>query len=288
MKSFSQFITEARETKASQEAKRLGFVGNGHGDWYDKKGNLKAKTVNGELKMFGGGGTASPDDDKDNVGSTASQFGSKSKGTVARTPSRVIGYGQDQSKTNTQSAGSQQQTQVAEKPPLTIAFDKFDDDEIGDNVLAAVKEQGDGQFYIFPSRDANIKRLQEAYPELAEYIIDDKNAETIYDVLQSVNNSGYDNIKIVVRKSRADEIQKLSQEQNGSLYNFSSMMVYPVDERSVREQYISGDIFNEGDFVNSSHGIGKIIRRGANHLICLDEQGDVFRTWVTDSRPMVV
>ena len=49
MKSFSQFITEARETKASQEAKRLGLVGNGHGDWYDKKGNLKAKTID-ELK----------------------------------------------------------------------------------------------------------------------------------------------------------------------------------------------------------------------------------------------
>ena len=32
----------------------MGLVGDGHGDWYDKQGNLKAKTVAGELKMFSG------------------------------------------------------------------------------------------------------------------------------------------------------------------------------------------------------------------------------------------
>ena len=58
MKQFRQFITEARITKASSEAKRLGLVGDGHGDWYDKQGNLKAKTVAGELKMFSGKGAA--------------------------------------------------------------------------------------------------------------------------------------------------------------------------------------------------------------------------------------
>ena len=29
-------------------------MGDGHGDWYDRQGNLKAKTVSGELKMFSG------------------------------------------------------------------------------------------------------------------------------------------------------------------------------------------------------------------------------------------
>ena len=54
MKQFQTFITEARVTKASSQAKRLGLVGDGHGDWYDRQGNLKAKTVGGELKMFTG------------------------------------------------------------------------------------------------------------------------------------------------------------------------------------------------------------------------------------------
>ena len=53
MKKFTDFLTEARETSASTEAKRLGLTGDGHGGWYDKNGEFVAKTVNGELKFFG-------------------------------------------------------------------------------------------------------------------------------------------------------------------------------------------------------------------------------------------
>ena len=63
MKAYAQFIAEARTTKASSQAKRLGLVGDGHGDWYDKQGNLKAKTVSGELKMFSGRTGAGEEED---------------------------------------------------------------------------------------------------------------------------------------------------------------------------------------------------------------------------------
>ena len=44
MKSFLNFISEAT---ASQQAARLGLVGDGHGGWYDKKtGEFTAKTEN--------------------------------------------------------------------------------------------------------------------------------------------------------------------------------------------------------------------------------------------------
>lgn len=52
MKSFSQFIIEVA-TQASEQAKRMGLKGDGHGDYYDRDGNLVAKTVNGRLKFFG-------------------------------------------------------------------------------------------------------------------------------------------------------------------------------------------------------------------------------------------
>ena len=55
MKKFSQFIFEAKETRVSQQAKRLGLVGYGHGDWYDSKGEFAAKTVEGKLKFFNKG-----------------------------------------------------------------------------------------------------------------------------------------------------------------------------------------------------------------------------------------
>ena len=52
MKRFSHFISEAKTTKASEQAKRLGLSGDGHGDWYNAQGEFVAKTVKGELKFF--------------------------------------------------------------------------------------------------------------------------------------------------------------------------------------------------------------------------------------------
>ena len=49
---FVDFIKEATST-ASQQAARLGLQGNGHGEWYDNKGKLVAKTVKGSLKFVG-------------------------------------------------------------------------------------------------------------------------------------------------------------------------------------------------------------------------------------------
>ena len=50
MKSFLNFISEAT---ASQQAARLGLVGDGHGGWYDKNtGEFTAKTEKGRLKFY--------------------------------------------------------------------------------------------------------------------------------------------------------------------------------------------------------------------------------------------
>ena len=49
MKSFFQFISE---NTASQQAARLGLQGDGHGGWYDNKGEFIAKTEKGRLKFY--------------------------------------------------------------------------------------------------------------------------------------------------------------------------------------------------------------------------------------------
>ena len=50
MKSFLAFLSEAT---ASQQAARLGLVGDGHGGWYDKNtGEFTAKTEKGRLKFY--------------------------------------------------------------------------------------------------------------------------------------------------------------------------------------------------------------------------------------------
>ena len=286
MKQFLTFITEARTTKASQEAKRLGLVGDGHGDWYDRTGKLKAKTVGGELKMFGSGGAAQDDEKQDRTGTidrgrgTFAKYIVKNLGLKPPAPTR-----QTSAPTQQRSATPSQISQAKDNGPLTVAFDKFDDEEISNNLIATVEELSKNRFfYIFPSRDSDIDDIKERYPQISESIVDDQAAETIYDVLQSLYENGFDALNIVVRKSRAEAISKLAYEQNGNLYNFVMLNVIPAEERTIREQYIAGDIFKVGSMIEYKGREGKVIRRGANHLICLDESQSMFRCWVSEAK----
>lgn len=56
----------------------------------------------------------------------------------------------------------------------------------------------------------------------------------------------------------------------------------------VREQYIAGDIFKEGSLVEqvSTGKVGTVMRRGTNYLICLTDEGDLFKPWITDSKEL--
>ena len=56
------------------------------------------------------------------------------------------------------------------------------------------------------------------------------------------------------------------------------------DPKTLREKYVKKQIFNIGDLVESLHTglIGRVMRRGANHLICLTKEGLMFKSWVKD------
>ena len=51
MKSFFQFLTEATQSQASMQAKKLGLKGDGHGGWIDRAGKVVARTEKGKLKF---------------------------------------------------------------------------------------------------------------------------------------------------------------------------------------------------------------------------------------------
>jgi hypothetical protein len=55
-------------------------------------------------------------------------------------------------------------------------------------------------------------------------------------------------------------------------------------EKELRDKYIRGEIFNEGDWVENLNSglIGKIIRRGTNYLICVTEDNVMFKPWIRD------
>ena len=56
------------------------------------------------------------------------------------------------------------------------------------------------------------------------------------------------------------------------------------DPKGLRDNYISGNIFNIGDIVeNLNTGlIGEIVRRGTNHLICVTKENYMFKSWIRD------
>jgi len=56
------------------------------------------------------------------------------------------------------------------------------------------------------------------------------------------------------------------------------------DQGGLRNQYVQGLIYRMGDIVESLNTglVGKIIRRGTNHLICVTEEDYMFKSWIRD------
>jgi hypothetical protein len=56
------------------------------------------------------------------------------------------------------------------------------------------------------------------------------------------------------------------------------------DYKNLRENYLSETIFKIGQLVeNLNTGlVGRIIRRGTNYLICVTEEGQMFKSWIKD------
>ena len=62
------------------------------------------------------------------------------------------------------------------------------------------------------------------------------------------------------------------------------------DPQNLREAYVKKEVFNIGTKVEDvTTGLtGRIIRRGANHLICVTEDEMMFKSWIKDVSESVV
>ena len=71
-------------------------------------------------------------------------------------------------------------------------------------------------------------------------------------------------------------------------FNEASYILYEIapklDEKSLREAYFEGTIFKVGTIVeNVNTGIvSKIVSRGSNYVISVDENENIFRSWLKD------
>jgi len=79
--------------------------------------------------------------------------------------------------------------------------------------------------------------------------------------------------------------KKLFDDLGGTLEVKETWMIAPgLDWKGLRENYVFGNLYNVGSIVESTTtGLrGKIIRSGANHLICVTDDGLMFKSWIKD------
>ena len=351
MKTLFQFLSESN---AVQQATRMGLKSDGHGGWYDNKGEFVAKTERGSLKFFNKrqriGGQDPRQTEKEKRISTGTSAEPAAEPVMTMQPAEV-------EKT---------------KGTLTIAFGRFNPPTTGhEKLLDTVASSSDEDDYmIVPSRsqdnkknpldaDTKVSVMQKMFPKHKNKIVNDKANRTIFDVLKKAHNDGYANVRIVGGGDRVKEFDKLANDYNGKLYQFDNLEVMSAGDRDpdsddvtgmsaskqrkaaaegdikafmkgvpkslsqkdaeelfkkirvamnikegwslweiapkfdwqgLRENYIGEKIFRVGQMVeNMNNGlVGRIIRRGANHLICVTEDKIMFKSWIKDVSESVV
>lgn len=361
MKNFFQFLTEAGESQASMQARKLNLKSDGHGGWLDSRGEFVAKTEKGKLVFYNQNQKPGQQDPK--------QIRTPANQQVAATQNKAPTAAPVATPKTTPAP---EQQAAADGDTLTIAFGRFNPPTIGHEKLlkAANKAATGGNLKIYPSRTQDPKKnpldpstkisyMRKMFPDYAEQIINDPDMRSIFDVLVNADKDGYTNVNIVVGSDRQSEFENLAQKYNGDLYQFDLIRVISAgmrdadaegaegmsaskmrkavmdddiaafrrgtpkslddgdtqtlfnavrqgmqvkkskvkkesyslweiapkyDMKNLRENYVSGRIFNNGDIVeNLNTGlIGEVMRRGTNYLICVTEEGYMFKSWIKD------
>jgi hypothetical protein len=276
MKNLTQFLTEARETSASAEAKRLGLTGDGHGGWYDKQGEFVAKTVGGKLKFFGSDNTPGQKD-------SPAQPTPQSAPVPAETPAAPVQPTQQVAATPTEQPAKEvapeqpAEMPVPEAPGVVVVFGRFNPPTVGhEKLLKRAAKEADKRGYelrIYPSRSQDAKKnpltpqmkisyMRQMFPDYADSIIDDKGSKTIFNVLTGANEEGHKNMIIMVGADRLGEFQGLSHKYNGELYNYDQLEVVSAGDRDPDSDDVTGMSASklrlaaaEGDFVKFAKGV---------------------------------
>jgi len=256
MKKFSQFLSEAGETTVSAKARKMGLKGDGHGGWYDQQGKFKAKTVDGQLKVFSGR-EAKAEEEKQNKKKAGADTVRKTAKTATKTPAQKKQPAQQQQQaTKPAPEAEAPEGEESTSTGAVIVFGRFNPPTIGhEKLLKAAATQArreDADLAIYPSRTQDKKKnpldpktkigfMKTMFPDYQENIFDDNNAKTIFDVLSAKYQVGYKSVTIMVGQDRLAEFQGLAQKYNGSdLYDFEEIKVVSAGARDPDADDVSG------------------------------------------------
>ena len=281
MKSFSNFLIEATETSASRQAKLLGLVGDGHGGWYDAKGNFAAKTEKGKLKFYGKG-DKKPEEEEGtsrNKGKEAETIKRKTATTQA-TPQKTAKVIEPQSKTKQK---PEDEGGSGGGRSVVIVFGRFNPPTVGHQKLlqAAASEarKQSADLKIYPSRTQDPKKnpldpgvkihfMKKMFPDYEDNIVNDSDTKTIFDALTSAYGEQYSNVTIVVGQDRLSEFQGLAQKYNGSeLYAFDDIIVVSGGARDPDADDVTGmsasklrSFASEDNFASFAKGLPETLK----------------------------
>tara|TARA_B100001564_G_scaffold270376_1_gene232001 strand:- start:1166 stop:2437 length:1272 start_codon:yes stop_codon:yes gene_type:complete len=235
MKTFSLFL----ESTAVQQATRMGLVSDGHGGWYDKKGEFIAKTERGQLKFFNKRQRQGQDprqSEKDKRISTTT--------SAETSPEQEAGQ---------QDAGLAPPQVEKTRGTLTIAFGRFNPPTTGHGKLldTVASSSDEDDYMIIPSRtqdkkknpldtDTKVSMMKKMFPNHSEKIVNDPSNRTIFDVLSRAHNDGYANVRIVGGGDRVKEFDKLANDYNGKLYQFDNLEVMSAGDRDPDSDDVTG------------------------------------------------
>ena len=240
MKSFFQFLKEA-ESAAALQAKKLNLKSDGHGGWYDSRGEFVAKTEGGKLKFYNKNqkvGQRDPNQDTDRNAQTQTDTQKKQK--EIEPPKGV-------------KQAPPEEDQDAQSEIITVVFGRFNPPTVGHEKLlnAAKRASAGGDLKIYPSRtqdpkknpldpDQKISFMKKMFPSFEENIINDSEMRNIFDVLTTANEDGYSLINIVVGSDRQAEFNNLAQKYNGELYDFDEINVISAGVRDADSEGVEG------------------------------------------------
>ena len=176
----------------------------------------------------------------------------------------------------------------------TISSGQRDDDKEGMEGYSASRMRLAAMEGDFKSFYNNLQQEVPAVDELGEpiYEVDPNTGEQLIDE-QGQPIQAIDLVPLLNRKAAKDYFMNVRQamgvEQVNECWNIWE--IAPKDDpENLREAYIKKEIFDIGTKVeNVNTGlVGRIIRRGANHLICVTEDQIMFKSWIKDVTEAVV
>jgi len=251
MKSFFTFLTEA-ESRAKEQALKLGLKSDGHGGWLDRSGEFVAKTEGDKLRFFNK--NQRPGRDPDQTPRRTPQLPVNGK-KMARSPEAI----EAKRRKDDDLAGAplqkkpEEEGKKGEGQTLTTAFGRFNPPTVGHEKLlsAARKAAAGGPVKIYPSRsqdpkknpldpDMKISYMKKLFPDYEEDIINDAEMKTIFDVLQTADEDGFDSVNIVVGADRQAEFENLAIKYNGDLYDFDQIRVISAGVRDADAEGVEG------------------------------------------------